>query len=464
MKSRVISGASALVGALAVTIVLALSAAPEPQLAHADNLARQSEEVADIVELALPSVVNISTTRLVNTRTTPMGSFGNRGESRVGKSLGSGVVISGKGYVLTNNHVVANAQDILVGFSDGREHKAKIVGADPDSDLAVLKLEGKKALKNLVPIKLGRSGKMRLGETVLAIGNPFGVGQTVTMGIVSAKGRANMGILDYEDFIQTDAAINPGNSGGALINMRGELIGINTAILSRTGGSQGIGFAIPTDIARPIMKALIKDGRVSRGYLGVSIQTLTDDLSEELRLKVDRGVLISQVVKGSPAHKAGLKRNDVVLSLNGSRTKTAAQFRTKIASLGAKSKVAFKIARGSKKLAAKITLGKYPKRDRTRVAKAKKSSFGVSLSKVSRDLKRRYDLPSDLRRGVVVTRVTNGSRADDIGLKPGDVLLEVNRQDISTPKQFQSAFAKSKDRVALLVYRDGRQAYVIISK
>ncbi len=448
----------------AALIAAALAVVFSPGSALADRVVEKSNLVADVVASVLPSVVNISTTKLVNKRAAPMGSFGNRPDPRLGKSLGSGVVVSKSGYVVTNNHVVDGAHDIMVGFSNGRELSAKIVGADPNSDLAILKLKGKNATKGLVPIKMGRSSKMRLGETVLAIGNPFGVGQTVTMGIVSAKGRANLKILDYEDFIQTDAAINPGNSGGALINLKGELIGINTAILSRTGGSQGIGFAIPTDIVQPIIKSLIKSGRVSRGYLGVTIQTLDDELARALGLKVARGVLVTGIKAGSPARKAGLKRNDVVVSLNGSSAKTDAQFRTKIASLGAGSRVILRVARGKKITRLALKLAELPGSRRTAKGRGNRTQFGISVTPVNDRSRRQYALPGEVRRGIVVTAVDDGSRAAEIGLQPGDVIYEVNRAAVGSGKQFQAAYRKSKSKLALLVYRDGSAVYIVINK
>ena len=229
------------------------------------------------------------------------------------QSLGSGVIVSEDGYIVTNNHVIEKAQEIKVLLSNKKDYKAKLIGADPKTDIAVIKIEA----KGLTALPWGDSNKLKVGEIVFAIGNPFGLNQTVTMGVISAVGRANVGIADYEDFIQTDAAINPGNSGGALINARGELIGINTAILSRTGGYQGIGFAVPSSMAKQVMDSLIKYKKVVRGWLGVSIQEVTSDLAEEFGVKDLKGALVSGVMKGSPAEKAGIKQGDVILQYNG---------------------------------------------------------------------------------------------------------------------------------------------------
>ena len=275
---------------------------------------------------SMPAVVNISSTRTVKTQdmanpfqNDPMfkrffgDQFGGSMHPREFKqsSLGSGVIVDKDGYVLTNNHVIKDADEIKIKLSDKREFKGKIIGTDPKTDLAVVKIEA----HNLPVLKLGDSDRMKVGETVLAVGTPFGLNQTVTSGIVSAVGRADVGIADYEDFIQTDAAINPGNSGGALVNIHGELIGINTAIFSTSGGYQGIGFAIPSNMARTVLDSLVKNGKVVRGWLGVSIQPVTADLAKQFGLKEETGVLVGDVTEDSPADKAGIKRGDVIVRI-----------------------------------------------------------------------------------------------------------------------------------------------------
>jgi Do/DeqQ family serine protease len=296
--------------------------------------------IPDVAERVVDSVVNISTKKAVRggpAESDPFWTdpdspaFGSRPSLKRLASMGSGVIVTAGGRILTNAHVVQGADDIKVTVQDGTDYEAKIVGIDHKADLAVLQLKG--TVPPLRPLAFGDSTKLRLGEVVLAIGNPFGVGKSVTMGIVSAKGRANMGIEEYEDFIQTDAAINQGNSGGALVNLRGELVGINTAIASRSGGYQGIGFAIPSNMARPIMEMLVKDGRVVRGYLGVGIETVTAELARENNLGARRGVVVTGVQSDSPADKAGLAAGDVIVSLNGGEVLTGDVLRNTIAML-----------------------------------------------------------------------------------------------------------------------------------
>lgn len=294
---------------------------------------------ADAVERAAPAVVNVYTAKLITQRAHPLFNdplfqyfFGDQlgaERQRLQTSLGSGVIISSQGYVLTNNHVVSGADQIQVMIRDGRSLGAKIVGVDPDTDLAVLKIQA----DDLPSIVIGDSSRLRVGDVVLAIGNPFGVGQTVTQGIVSATGRNQLGISAFENFIQTDAAINPGNSGGALINAHGELIGINTAIFSKSGGSQGIGFAIPESLAKGVMKQIIEHGQVVRGWLGIEAQDLTPALAESFGIKEARGVLISGVLRSGPADQAGLQPGDVVTTLNDAPVSDARDSMNRIAEL-----------------------------------------------------------------------------------------------------------------------------------
>ncbi|HXG65956.1 MAG TPA: Do family serine endopeptidase, partial [Blastocatellia bacterium] len=292
---------------------------------------------APVVKSALPAVVNVSSSKVVHDRQPPFLDdpffrqfFGDQFDiprERRERSLGSGVTVSPQGYILTNNHVIEGASEISVVLSDKREFKARIIGADPRIDIAVLKVEA----TNLPAITLGDASKVQVGDVELAIGNPFGLGQTVTMGIVSATGRGNLGIEDYEDFIQTDAAINPGNSGGALINLRGELIGINTAILSDGGqGNVGIGFAVPINMARNAMEQILKNGKVIRGYLGISIQEVTPAIAKAFGLEGPRGALVGDVAQGSPAQRAGIVRGDIILEINGEPVSDSRALRLKI--------------------------------------------------------------------------------------------------------------------------------------
>jgi Do/DeqQ family serine protease len=274
-------------------------------------------------------------------------------------SKGSGVIITASGRILTNAHVVKDADDIRVTLHDGNDYEAKVIGVDPKADLAVIQLKGNPP--TLKPLTFGDSSVLRLGEVVLAIGDPFGVGKSVTMGIVSAKGRGGMGIEEYEDFIQTDAAINPGNSGGALVNLKGELVGINTAIASKSGGYAGIGFAIPTNMARPIMEQLIKDGKVSRGYLGVNIATVTPMLAKEQGLPAQHGALLAAIDPNGPAARSGLTEGDVVVALNGTEIKTSDVLRNTIAMIKPGTTVELQVIRkGGSKVALKARLGELP--------------------------------------------------------------------------------------------------------
>ena len=364
----------ALVATLGIATGVGVAVRFDAPAAHADVRVDGADKVltdgtiADVAERVVESVVNVASTKKVDAGpamfdpffTDPDSPFfGFEPPSGMASSMGSGVIVTAQGRVLTNAHVVKGADEIRVTTSDGTELDAKLVGIDPRSDVAVLQLQGD--LPKLKPLRFGDSTKLRLGEVVLAVGNPFGVGQSVTMGIVSAKGRAAGGAAtDYQDFIQTDAAINPGNSGGALVNLDGELVGINTAILSRTGGYQGIGFAIPSAMAEPIMTMLVKDGRVSRGFLGVNIATVTKDLAKQQKLDVVHGVLITGVEDQSPAAKAGLAKGDVVVSLDGADMRDANKLRNTIAMRGAGKSVELAIVRGKDHKTIKVSLGELP--------------------------------------------------------------------------------------------------------
>ena len=322
---------------------------------------------ADAVEKAAPAVVNIFTQKLVTERVHPLMEdplfrhfFGdNQGSTRqrLESSLGSGVIISPEGYILTNNHVIEAADEIQVALRDGRTAVARIVGTDPETDLAILKIE----LAELQPITLGHSQQLRVGDVVLAIGNPFGVGQTVTSGIVSATGRNMLGISTFENFIQTDAAINPGNSGGALITANGNLIGINTAIFSRSGGSQGIGFAIPIDLARDVLQQIIEHGEVIRGWLGVAIQDITEELAQSFELKSLDGVIISNIIRDGPADQAGLTRGDVITHINANAVKNVRAALTLISQARPGTAVKISGIRQGKKFDVDVTVMQRPK-------------------------------------------------------------------------------------------------------
>ncbi len=440
-----------------------------PAFAHAASGPKEVS-LSDIAERAVKSVVNISSTRVV-TREPGLSPFHGhpffdrmlpqQPREQRARSLGSGVIVSAEGVVLTNNHVVKDASEIRVRLSDGRELPARILGTDPKSDLAVIKLQGQAG--KLQPLPFATSSKLRLGEVVLAIGDPFGVGQTVTMGIVSAVGRGNMGIVDYEDFIQTDAAINPGNSGGALVNMQAELVGINTAILSRSGGYQGIGFAIPSDMARPIMQSLLKDGRVVRGWMGVAIQDLTEEVARALSLGVTRGVLVTGVNPESPAEKAGLRREDVITQIDGKPVESSARLRTLVASAGAAATVKLAVTRGGKPLEVTVKLTASPEEAVARFERGQGALGGITLEPLGDEVRRRLGLPQRAS-GAVVKSIDPGSPGHGAGLAEGDVILEINRQPVLNPAQFAALYAKASRRVLLLVYRQGGMMYILLDK
>ena len=341
--------------------------AVSPSPAEAAPSVLTDASIPDIAERVVDSVVNIS---VFNTTGGPSEAdpyftdpdspgYGMQPSPRKRASKGSGVIITSGGRILTNAHVVDGAKKILVTLHDNTEFEASIVGIDGKADLAVIQLKGK--VPALKPLAFGDSNTLRLGEVVLAIGDPFGVGKSVTMGIVSAKGRGNMGIEEYEDFIQTDAAINPGNSGGALVNLKGELVGINTAIASKSGGYAGISFAIPSSMAKPIMEMLVKDGRVVRGYLGVSITTVTNALQEEFKLGTNRGAVVSSIQQGSPAAKAGLVEGDVIVAINGSEVRSSDVLRNTIAMIKPGTQVDLSVvSRNASKKVVKAKLGELP--------------------------------------------------------------------------------------------------------
>jgi serine protease Do len=434
-----------------------------------------SVSIADVAERVLPSVVTVSTTVVQHQQQSMFPFFGGGGPSeREASGIGSGVIVSADGYILTNNHVVAEAKEIKVTVSDKREFDATVVGTDPKSDLAVIKIKG--APSGLRPAEFGDSSKLRLGDVVLAIGNPLGVGQTVTMGIVSAKGRADLGIAAYEDFIQTDAAINPGNSGGALIDTEGKLVGINTAILSRSGGYQGIGLAIPSSMAQPIMETLKQSGKVSRGFLGVGIQDVDRDLATALKLSTPNGVLLTEVRSGGPAGKAGLSRGDVVVKVDGKPVTSTGQFRNLIASSGAKKKVTLEVMRDGKPQSLGVELAEVPDEGGEAAATPDVSSGaphatsggaldGVTLEELTPERRRTLGLsPDSVQRGVVITDLSPRSAAAKAGLRPGDLVLELNRVAVDSLAKFKEQYGKATGDVLLLVQRHGGTVFMVVRK
>jgi serine protease Do len=375
------------------------------------------------------------------------------------KALGSGVIVSPEGYILTNNHVVEGATDIKVMLSDKRELQAKIVGTDPKTDIAVLRVEG----SNFAPITIGDSSKVEVGDVAIAIGNPFGVGQTVTKGIISAKGRGGLGIEDYEDFLQTDAPINPGNSGGALINDRGDLIGINTAIISHdSGGNQGIGFAVPANLARQVMDQILKNGKVVRAYLGILPQDVTPSMAKAFGEKAARGVVVGDVTPSSPAQESGIRRGDILLELNGNPIASANQLRMTVSMMAPGTKVNVKLLHNGSERDLTVKLAEMP----TETAKLNSNDNegdsaleGVEVTSLNPQIAEQLGLPASTT-GVVVSGVDPSSKMADAGLRRGDVIQEVNHQPVKSVSEFQNALKKSGDDPLLLVNRGGRTLFI----
>ncbi len=331
------------------------------------ELSGESTAFSGVVKVVSPVVVNISTSKIVERDTNPLSDLfddqffdfmepHHKPKKWKERSLGSGVIVSPDGYILTNTHVVEKADEIMVTLSDQQNFKGKIIGSDPKTDIAVIKI----SIQNLPTIKWGNSDKIQVGEFVLAFGNPYSLSNTVTMGIVSAVGRANVGIADYEDFIQTDAAINPGNSGGPLVNIKGELIGINTAIFSRTGGYQGIGFAVPSNMAQSVMNQLINKGKVTRGWLGITIQNFTPELAKEFGLNKSTGALVTEILKGSPAEKAGIKRGDIITEVDDKPVKNVETLRNIIAQSKVGSRIRLKVIRDGNASLFTVTITELP--------------------------------------------------------------------------------------------------------
>jgi len=454
--------------------------ATAPQLPLAGVNGKTFVEIAKMVK---PAVVNIAATRNGKTGDGPMSSpfddpffrrfFGDEffkrdqpHRERKERGQGSGVIVDPSGLIITNNHVVNKADELRVVLSDKREFKGKVVGTDQKTDIAVVKIDA----TGLPTVPFADSDQLEVGEFVLAVGSPFGLTQSVTMGIVSAVGRASMGIAEYEDFIQTDAAINPGNSGGALVNVRGELVGINTAIFSQSGGNMGIGFAVPSNLARSIMDQLVKTGKVVRGWLGVAIQELTPELASQFGIPETKGVLVSDVMEDSPAKKAGIERADVIVEYDGKPMDSPTHLRNAVAQTPIGRKVTIKLIRDKKPKTIDLTIVEQPK-SMTSSSQDDSGESGaptgvlsdLDVRELNEELAGRYGLkPSD--RGVVVTRVKPGSQAEESGVREGDMVLEINRKPVSSLKSYErAASGLAKDQpVLLLLKRKGQTIYLTI--
>lgn len=442
--------------------------------------------MAPAARAAMPSVVKISASKVVKTPAGFSGQqfdpfqqffggnspFGGNGgfqlqpqqpsEHREG-GLGSGVIVSPDGYILTNNHVVDGATDLEVTLPDRRQFKARVIGTDAKTDIAVIKIDA----SNLPVITIGNSAKMQIGDAVLAIGNPYGVGQTVTMGIVSATGRNGLGIEDYEDFIQTDASINPGNSGGALVNDRGELIGINTAILAPgSGGNQGIGFAVPVNLARNVMDQIVAHGSVQRAYLGVTIQEVTPAIAKAIGLTRPEGALVSEVSPNSPASRAGLESGDVILAMNGTPVDESNQLRMNVSLMTPGQTVHLKIYRNGETREVTTEVGQLPGQKVERASREGGSNEsaleGVSVQALDAQTARQAGLPANTK-GVIVTEVDPASPAAAADLRPGDVIQEVNHQAVTNSEDLSSALHHGNGGESLLlVNRNGNKLYLAV--
>ncbi len=453
---------------------------------------------APVVEKVAPNVVTIATSKMVGRRAQQQGqnpmfndpmfrkSFGipedgeapekddGKGGAGAGKKhrqmigLGSGVIVSADGLILTNNHVIEGADEIIVTIGNEKhEYIAKKIGTDPSTDIAILKIE---ATTKLQGITFADSDKIHVGDLAIAVGNPFGLTQSVTMGIVSAIGRGGTGISEYENFIQTDASINPGNSGGALVDIEGRLIGINTAIFSRSGGNQGIGFAVPANLAHTVMDSLIKNGKVSRGFLGIALQPLSEELAKAFKIEDNAGALVAEVTSKSPAEKAGVQSGDVVVQVDGKKVEGPRELQLMVASIAPGTKVDVKLVREGKEKIFNIELAERPG---AKVAAAGKPSApedpdvldGVTVGDIDADAHKKFGIP-DSAKGVVITEIDQDSASAEAGLKVGDVIHEINREPITSSKQAVDLSEKMKKekKVLLRVSTKGTSRFVVVER
>lgn len=420
------------------------------------------EVIANVVQKVLPSVVNISSEKTVMVQQSPLFSDpffrdffgGGVPREQVQRALGSGVIVSDDGYIITNNHVVGGADRVEVRLADGRIFSARIIGTDPQSDVAVIKID----TRDLPAVTIGDSAGLRIGTFVFAVGNPFGLEQTVTFGIISALGRTGLGITDYENFIQTDASINPGNSGGALVNMRGELIGINTAILSRSGGSVGIGFAIPVNLAMNIKNSLLKYGKVVRGWLGVSVQEITPKIADALELDAVKGVLVTGVGEDSPAAKAGLKRGDIIRTINAKPVNKTSAVRFMVAEVTPGSEVTLSIVRDGKQKKLSVVVGDLSKalspQDRLLIEN-NKFLAGGTISDIPPAVREELRIGDDIQ-GVFVLDVKHSSPAESTGLRPGDIIIRVNGRKTRSLQELTGLLEQLAGRkLSISIFRQG---------
>ncbi len=444
------------------------------QTGHAvDGPSSNAMGFAPLFKPALPAVVSITSSRVVKVPQSPFFNdpffqqfFGRQlpqaPQEQRERGLGSGVIISPDGYILTNNHVIEKSTELKVTLADKRQFTGKVIGTDPQTDIAVVKI----ATTGLPTIPLGDSSKLEVGDYAFAIGNPFGVGETATMGIISATGRNGLSIEDYEDFIQTDAAINPGNSGGALLNGRGELIGINTAILSGGGGNQGIGFAIPINMAKYVMDQILKNGKVVRGYIGIGIQDVTPELARAFHVTADKGALVSSVDPNSPGGKAGLQRGDVIEEINGQPVQGQNDLRLKVAAMTPGSTIHLKVNRNGEERDFSLVLVEAPTSknaaDNGGSAAENSPMRGVQVDELTNDIRQQLGLKPNVN-GVVVADVSGDSAAADAGLQRGDVIEQVNRQPVNSVSDYQRLISDAgKQTIVLLINRGGNTTFLVV--
>jgi serine protease Do len=452
--------------------------AARQELRTIGDLSKAFEEVATAMK---PSVVNIRAVKIVAGASVLRGTpdqddmlrrfFGDEFFKRFhGRPMpeegfrqqgtGTGVIVSADGYILTNAHVARDADELTVTLLNNKDYKAKVVGTDDKTDIAVLKVDA----KGLVPAALGDSDEIRVGEWVVAVGSPFGLTQTVTQGIISAKGRANVGISDYEDFIQTDAAINPGNSGGPLVNLRGEVIGINTAIVSGSGGSVGIGFAVPINMAKTVMDGLMKNGKIERGYLGVNIQNLTEELAKSFDYDGTKGVLIGDVTPNSPAAKAGLKAGDIITHLNGKEMEDMNQLRNAVAATPPGTKVDVEVFRDGKNKTVEVALGELEGKVHMARGTDQSEDLGITVRELTRDEAKQ--LKDENAKGVLVIEVKPGSLADKAGIRAGDVITAVGGKSVTSVDELHAAIKHQdvKKGVRMQVVTEGVRRFVFLKE
>ncbi len=479
---RWITGVVATLTACALVVALGVAAQPRATLAAdrdagIQHLRNMSDAFVSIVERTSPAVVFVQVEAEVKGASFEMpfdfpgGDLferffgpqfrepGNRQPNmprQFRRGAGSGFIISPDGYILTNNHVVEGASHISVEMPDGREFKGEVVGTDPPTDVAIVKVDG----KDLPYLALGDSDSLRVGEIVLAIGNPMGQRNSITQGIVSAKGRSDVRITDFADFIQTDAAINPGNSGGPLLNLDGEVIGMNTAIMSRTGGSMGIGFAIPINMIKDMKETLIAGKAVERGFLGVYLQDLTPEVADYFGVEPNTGAIVAQVNEDSPAAKAGIQREDIVLEYNGEKVKDASSLRNLVAKTTPDSAAKILVLRDGKRESLDVSIGKRENGETASVeVPGMNNKLGLRLQNLTPELAQRQGFESET--GVLITEIEPGSPADRAGLESGMLVQAVNRQPVNNMREFQDALAQSRDGVTLLSVFDGQVSRIV---